>query len=171
MQQRLPERLDPVSLIRNRRQLAGRLSTARMARLTPRLEEQDVELEVELDFGTSEAGTRYIAGRIRGELRLRCERCLEPLRFPVDLDFRLALIESEALADRIPEEFEPLVYAGEPLSLSDLIEDELLLALPMFAVHADEAGCGARQAQSEPEQVAGQRDNPFAVLEKLKRDE
>jgi len=51
----------------------------------------------------------------------------------------------------------------------ELVEDELILALPMFAYHAD-GECEIKQPKAETEQVevTEKKDNPFAVLQQLK---
>ena len=170
MQRRLPERVDPVAMVRAGREFSGRVALARMPRLLERVRaEHAEEFDVELRFGTSEAGTDYVSGHIRGNLELTCERCLEAMFHEVDIGFQLALVESEALAERIPEEFEPLVYGEEQVALKDLVEDEILLSLPMFARHEAEKcpGPPLGQAGEQEAEEPGKRQ-PFAVLKDLK---
>jgi uncharacterized metal-binding protein YceD (DUF177 family) len=63
----------------------------------------------------------------------------------------------------MPPEVETLVAGGQPLSLATLVEDELLLALPMFAAHPENE-CPATAA------VRGHgKQNPFSVLASLKK--
>ncbi|HEB98262.1 MAG TPA: DNA-binding protein [Thiotrichales bacterium] len=170
MQQRLPERFDPVAMVRAGREFSGRLALAGMPRLLERVRtDRAGEFEVDLRFGTSDAGTDYVSGHIRGSLELTCERCLEAMSHEVDIGFQLALVESEALVERIPEEFEPLVYGDEQLALKELIEDEILLSLPMFARHEAEKCPGPPLGQGEEQEAEepGKRQ-PFAVLKDLK---
>ena len=83
----------------------------------------------------------------------------------MNLKFRLGIVSSEAEIDRLPDGYEPLLVAGEPISTSELIEDEVLLAVPAIPLHADGAGdCEMAYSNSG----AAQRENPFAVLKQLK---
>jgi uncharacterized protein len=66
-----------------------------------------------------------------------------------------------------------ILMADKPLSLSGLVEDELLLALPMVPMHApDQCTAKVRAAnvvRAAPERAERGRKNPFAVLDQLKK--
>lgn len=172
MQPRLPDWIDPVALIRQGRILEGTLPVARFARLAERLHDTGGELELELHFGRFDTGIKGITGRVRGELHLVCQRCLGPLRFPVDQEVRLGLVESEALVERLPEGFEPLLVTQDRLALAELIEDELLLALADFPKHAEQE-CHVQVPVADAEDPGPDEtkrdENPFAVLTDLKQ--
>lgn len=169
MQQRLPDWIDPVSLIRQGRILEGRIPLERFARLAEHLYDTSGEIAVELHFGRFETGVEGMVGHIEGELRLTCQRCLEALKMPVRLDVNLGLVESEALIDRLPEGFEPLLLTEDRLHLIDLVEDELLLAIPDFPKH-EEQDCHINLPSDADEAAdAESKDNPFAVLNELKK--
>jgi len=51
--------------------------------------------------------------------------------------FKFALINSEEEIELLPEEFEPYLVEGDEQSIIELIEDELLLCLPMVTIHDD----------------------------------
>jgi uncharacterized protein len=161
----LPERVEPLGLADVGRSFRGSLPVRCFERLAPLLQSNEGELAVTLDFRLDERRIRTVKGTIRGELSLVCQRCLNRLRFPVDLKFSLGVVSSEAEIDRLPDGYEPLLISGEPIPTRVLIEDEVLLAVPAIPLHEDGMGdcqTGYRNP-SLPE-----KENPFAVLKKLK---
>jgi uncharacterized protein len=91
---------------------------------------------------------------------------------PVSSSVRMALIVAEGDAARVPEHLEPVLAAGGRISVGELVEEELLLALPIVPLHAQASDCvvpeGAPAVKVEaPEQTT---QKPFAQLgELLKR--
>jgi uncharacterized protein len=77
--------------------------------------------------------------RLRGALQLRCQRCLEPMRFDVDSDSTLVLAATQAEIDADPADANApdRLLAAEEVRVRDLIEDELILALPYAARHEE----------------------------------
>lgn len=111
------------------------------------------------------------------EVRLVCQRCLGPMAHRLEVDRRLRFVHDEQEAERLDEESEDDVLAlpGGRLDLRALVEDELILALPLVPRHEacpepllrsrdNEAGA---QADLEPEE--GTERRPFAVLAQLRR--
>jgi uncharacterized protein len=171
MSDRLPERLDPIRLADQGAELAGQVAFSTMKRLAASLHSTEGAAQVQLTLGVDpQWRVRYLRGRIRAELDLVCQRCLNPMRLSVDLAVSLGLVESEAEGERLPEQYDPLIVERGLMELSEVIEDELILALPIVALHAGqctdrlptEAGLGAAGGGAE-------RPSPFAVLDKLKR--
>jgi uncharacterized protein len=107
-------------------------------------------------------------GRLDAELSFTCQRCLEAVSCPVHADVMLLLRrpgETARSADGADESDEALEVPG-PLSLAALVEDELILALPMFARHAPGT---CRTAAVAEDDAGGGRPHPFAGLRQLKR--
>lgn len=98
---------------------------------------------------------------IQADLPLVCQRCFAPMPQPLDATFEYAVCNEppEALLeDDEVDWLEP--EAG--ISLESLVEDELLMALPISVIHESE--CATLQTS------AGEKVNPFAVLKNLKLD-
>lgn len=118
------------------------------------------------EFTLDNAGICRIDGHITATLQLSCQRCLEALNFSVDTYVRLGMVRSLEEADRLPEEYEPLIVRERKHSLLALLEDELLLALPHTPMHkADE--CHNKQLPTsghEQCEQAEQASTPFAAL-------
>jgi uncharacterized protein len=173
MLNRLPVRIDPLRLAETGQLLSGTLALADMKRLAASLASSEGEVEVELEFGKDVSGVPYMKGHLKTELRLVCQRCLEPLEYPVNSDFLLGIVSSEAECELLPADYEPLELREEAMSLSDIIEDELLLSLPIVAMHP-QSECHPRGGSDADEQngatnETGEKLNPFAVLADLKK--
>lgn len=167
----LPDLIDPMHLAESGRVLHGRMALSKLTRLAGSLHDVNGELVLALG-GARQGKVRTLQGRIETTLKLVCQRCLEPMDQVLDVSFTLALVNSEAQAEQLPGDIEPLLVTGTTLTLAELIEDELILALPLVALHATDSPCAARAmcaqatgAASEPEP---RRKNPFAVLAQLK---
>lgn len=99
------------------------------------------------------------------EVPLVCQRCLEPVVEPLRVERQFQFVRDEAEAERLDAEVEHEVLAiSRELDLPGLIEDELLLALPLVPRHAD-CQVLAEQPAAGPERVSG----AFAALGALRR--
>jgi len=163
----LPDRLDLIATAEAGRDLRGRIAVARLERVAPALASDQGELQVELSFGKDPQGTCFLAGTIRGEIVLGCQRCMENMTLPLDLEFRLGLLRDECATGALSDCYEPLVVTAEPADIADIVADEVLLALPIVPLHRDSDSCHAELNAYRPPQKK-QRGNPFAVLAGLK---
>lgn len=133
---------------------SGVLNPARL----PRLKElgcRSAELRYTLRGGTSAQGKPMLLVEAAGTLELACQRCLEALRLPVDVCTELELATSQAAIDSADDDVDR-VLATRSMPVADLVEDEVILALPMVPMHAR---CNA--AARAPR---GARPSPFAGL-------
>ena len=160
----LPERIEPAGLADVGRSFRGEVPVAELVRLLPSLSCSDNALQVQLVFHLDERRVRTLEGSIEGHVDLVCQRCLGALRLPLDLKFRLGIAADEAQVERLPDGYEPLLVTGEPMRTYDVIEDEVLLALPAIPLHEGVDRCETGYEN----QPAAEKRNPFAVLEKLK---
>ena len=108
-----------------------------------------------------EVSLPMLALTVQSELPLICQRCFAPMPQAVDLRFEFALCDEppEALLE---DEQVDWLDAGDESSVESLVEDELLMALPIAVMH--------EEACTELQQSAGEKPNPFAVLKQLKLD-
>lgn len=164
----LPERLDLLATAEAGRLLQGRMPLARLERVLPALVSSDGELQVVFELGKDPAGIRFLAGTIRGEVTLQCQRCLEPVVQTLDLKFRLGLVQDEAAVAGLPERYEALLVTGEPASVADIVSDEVLLALPLVPLHQQDARCEGIMKDYQPS-ADETRESPFALLAELKQ--
>ena len=100
-------------------------------------------------------------------LGLVCQRCLQPVDTAVHAQRSFQFVADEALAAEIDADSEEDVLAlSRTLNLVELIEDELLLALPLVPRHAT---CPQPLKPPDDAEPFEERANPFAVLGELKR--
>ena len=101
---------------------------------------------------------------IEGFVFLICQNSLEAFRHEISISDRLVLVEDESRLPSVEEEdeTEDYVVAEEPLDIRDLVEDAVLLALPMVPRKPGLEGTVKR------EEAAG-RESPFAALANLKK--
>ena len=103
----------------------------------------------------------------RARLGLVCQRCLQSVDTAVDAQRSFQFVADEALAAEIDADSEEDVLAlSRTLSLIELIEDELLLALPLVPRHTT---CPQPLKPPDNTEPFEERANPFAVLGELKR--
>ena len=108
---------------------------------------------------------------VQASIPLVCQRCLGVVRYEVNERSRVLLVGTEPEADRVPAGMDTVLAPDRRVSVQDLVEEELLLAVPAVPLHASPAECAAPPAQAQPaEEPTVQR--PFERLgELLKRDQ
>ena len=82
-----------------------------------------------------------IAGRVTAKLRLVCQRCLGPVDASVDDEFHVVLVPSEDEMDQLPEQQDAMIADATRLELAWLLEEQLLLAMPLVSLHAKLTEC------------------------------
>lgn len=167
MSQQLPEQIDPFRLARQRRVMTGELDVRRMERLKPLISgADDAVVHVALEFGIDDMRVQFIRGHVKATFDMTCQRCLQPMSQPVDTQFALGLVTNQREADLLPTHYDPLLVEQDHVPLLDIVEDELLLALPIVASHA--TGECAAAAPEQVETASVKKTSPFAVLEQIK---
>jgi uncharacterized protein len=109
---------------------------------------------------------------VNGTARLVCQRCLETLEVGIEAATEVGLIATEADANRVPEELEPVLAPEGRISVGELVEEELLLTLPIVPLHAEVEACAvAPEAPLVTDEQAEETQRPFERLGELfKRD-
>jgi uncharacterized protein len=104
-----------------------------------------------------------------------CQRCMQPMRWPVNVKSRIALVSDYDAANRVPEGLEVFLVEADSVSIRDLVDEEVLLALPHVARHAEDTECAGREMQlpgheADADEEPADVQKPFAQLgELLKR--
>ena len=128
-------------------------------------DEDPGRVRVRFEFRRNEFDIPMISGRLETSLELECQRCLRSLRMPLGQDFRL-MIDADDEMQRVSG-IDSLPSEEGSIDLFDLVEDEILLAIPIVAMHED-SGCNEYWPDPSTDSGAAERDNPFAVLAQLK---
>ena len=179
----LPEHIHPLRLAHHGESLVGSVVPEQMPRLAKMLHEKAGGVEFELRFGHDDGGQACVLGRIDAKLIVLCQRCLEPMDIDVEREVRLALVRGDAEAAALDGTYDPLLVGDQPVLLSDLLENELILAMPNFSRHpraecevppgadaVDHPDKSGEGHEGQNVDTAGEfgEDNPFSVLESLK---
>lgn len=169
----LPQKVDPFRFADNGISLNGSLLIKDMPRLCSSLFSDEGEVSVDMTFEIDEQNIKYIKGHLATHLTLQCQRCLEPFKYEIISDFLLGIVHTEEEAERLPERFDPLVVVDGALMLSDMIEEELIVSLPIVPMH-DPKHCQAHLPFESDSKASAEveKENPFKVIELLrsKRD-
>lgn len=114
----------------------------------------------------------WLAVSAQTAVPLTCQRCLEPFATPVAFErhFRFVATEQQAQAEDETAE-EDLLVLSRDFNLLDLVEDELLLALPLVPMHAHcPQDLKLQVADADFDAAAPEKTNPFAALAQLKNN-
>lgn len=168
--------LDLPALCRHGQTLHGQLPLAAMERLATSLfaapADQDTVVWSAQGSLLPVAGSEaqmWLALQARTRVQLQCQRCLQPMAQELALDRSLRFVRDEDEAARLDEESEDDVLALPPrLDLAALLEDELILALPLVPRHEE---CKPPLPLADQAATAAEDDapHPFAALAALRR--
>lgn len=162
------ETLNFVRQVELNRTIEGIYPISKLVRLNEMLLGNDGNITVKIEFGRS-AGFASLEGRVSAILLVECQRCLKPVATEVSGQFKFGLVNSEEEFELLPEEFDPYLLEGEEQSAIELIEDELLLCLPMVTVH-DNACSDFMSEHEKIIEAEKKAAHPFAALGALKND-
>jgi uncharacterized protein len=126
------------------------------------------KVTVDFEFTRSEFDSPLLVGHLQTALTLECQRCLQPMELPLSLDFSLLVDASE---DMVRQGGRDTLYSDEGyIDIAEVVEDEIILALPLVAMH-DDTDCNSNWQVAAAAAEPAERENPFAVLQQLKTTE
>lgn len=158
--------IDSVAFARESGELRAMGDVAALVRLHDALFDQSGTIAYELTGHVDREGKPFLRLVLGGELVLRCQRCLGPVHFRLDAVRNFVLVApGQELSDPADEaEDTEQLHADPKFDVIALVEDEVILGLPMVAGH-EEGTC----APPSPKSRAGKQDSPFDALAALKR--
>jgi uncharacterized protein len=138
--------------------LNGEIELKRLTRLNDILHADSGSVRASLSFRQRGGGWLIVQIECDATLQLICQRCLEPLAHPVKACVEVGLLEDEAVEKLLPEGCEPFVLEAGRLLPAQLIEDELIVSLPLVPRHARSDQCGglARTLESHNIEASGE---------------
>ena len=171
----LPHTVEVRTLAARSRTVEGVVDCARMPRLSAAIVAADGPARVNARFSRDEEGRFVVSLDVEIPVQVACQRCLQPLPLTLVSSSQLAALWNDEQAAHLPVRYDPLV-TGEETDLWQVVEDDLLLALPPFSYH-DNIACAEGTAVEPPavqslteEDTPKTRENPFSVLAALKDD-
>lgn len=156
--------------------LEGSCSLERLPRFADCLASRDGEVGGKLRFGLTRTGRRMITGSVSATVEVVCQRCLEPLSLELADTIQLALVESESQIDSLEAGWDPWMIDGPKISIASLLEEQLMLCMPLVSYHRNEECVKALEYQQREEPLddsSGDRtaQSPFEVLKVLKKND
>lgn len=167
MSRHLPDLIDPLAWVDKGYCWRGKVPLARLPRLVGMINNPGSEAEVDLTFAR-QGQVAAITGKVCASLEVVCQRCLEPLRIEVGTMVNLGVVASIDEGNLLPEPYEPLLLEQAQIPFGNIVEDELILAIPPIPRHAHCEPVGLKSGVKAAE--APKRPTPFAELAKLMTD-
>ena len=163
----IPEHIDPFRFAEQDLRLDGVVKIIDMHRLSASLSADNNPVAVSLEFGRDEQGVAFLKGHLHTNLKLQCQRCMEPFTYEIMSDFLLGIVSTLEEVDTLPEGYEPALAKNGQLALRELVEDELILNLPIIPRHEPDM-CVAKFPLTDSGWEQGEGASPFHVLKSLK---
>lgn len=165
----LPLEVDMFKAALAHRVIEGNLALSTMPRLTPLIADNQGAVSAKLSFGKDIEGLYYIEGKLTCQLTVICQRCMQPMQISIKHSFMLSPAWTDQQAKILPEHYEPMMLqeSDDRIMISDIIEDELILQLPLLPKH-DVGECYANLETLGDNYTEEAKPNPFAVLARLK---
>jgi uncharacterized protein len=165
-----PDRVDVELLAAEAAGIERRYRLTELPRLSDLLAAEGGEAIARFKFAQVADGVIGCELALEAVVTLECQRCLEPFQQALSSTSKLAFVSSEGDASLVPEDYEAVPLDGDRIDLRALTEDELLLSLPIVAMHgggtrcADTAGRAGTDTHEEPQ---AETHRPFAQLQDL----
>jgi uncharacterized protein len=143
----------------------GKIGLGNLGRLTEFLLSDRSVIDVEFSFSQSDYDLPMVEGKLQARLTMECQRCLKAMVLPLKAKFQLLVSPPDT---EVAETGLDTVFSENgSVDIFAVVEDELILGLPLVTMHEDIACNEFWQAQEEdPEPTT--KENAFSVLAKLK---
>lgn len=132
----LPREIDPRKLARNAVELSGQVDPKELVRLDDLLLKSTCPVKIELSFFIDEQNRFCINGKIFMDALLKCQRCLEASEHNLISEPNLGIVHSETEASQLPKHLDPWIVKEHTADLYSLIEEELILSMPIVPKHS-----------------------------------
>ena len=153
--------IDGLEFARSASRLQGVWPVAGFERLRDALRTDEGTISYELQGVPEVLGRPALRLKVDGALQLVCQRCLGAMEYPLHIEVALLLAATQAEMDAEPLDAEgpESIVAGREMPVRALVEDEVLLAIPIAPRHP--ACAGGKKDAASPKQM------PFAGLRGL----
>lgn len=168
----LPRHIDPRKFAQQGIEIEGTVALPELERVVDLLYSDRGSVEATLRFDIGEQRILFVAGTIKANVENVCQRCLEGVAVNVACELNLAIQWEDSDITRLPSRFDPWIVGEGQTDIYQIIEDEVLLSLPIVSYHDEE--CVPNTLFSSGEEEASKviaeapNTNPFNVLADLK---
>ncbi|MEO8224607.1 MAG: YceD family protein [Gammaproteobacteria bacterium] len=140
----------------------GVSTLTRLAALSPVAAVEAASLNAGLTFRPGSEGHPQLRLTVAGSVPLVCQRCLDLLVLPVQVDVLLTMVRNDQEAAGLADPFDTVLLADGGLVPELVVEDEVLAALPLAPRHAESDACGREERAN-----SGEMHRPLAGLADL----
>jgi len=180
---KLPVRFNPDRLLADDQAYFAEPAVAHFKRFAQGLADDEGQVDLRLRFVRDGDGHVVAQGQFEVACQLQCQRCMTPYNETFGGRFSLTFVSDEAAAEALPEALDPVILDEHGhIHVVDMIEDELILAMPVVPRHEDIAECLAagyapvnETDDLDAPEVSGasgrERENPFAALKHLTKND
>jgi uncharacterized protein len=169
---KIPVKINPAKSAQHELSYEGYVEQTEFTRLGKALKELVGQIEVTFHCKVDHQGLVVVSGHVKTKALVVCQRCNDDLGLDLDLSFAYTPIKQGAESEDLPDHYEPveLDEDGE-IDIHTLIEDELILNIPIVPMH-DESSCHYQEeAKSFGEiDLTDEKPNPFDILKQLKKN-
>jgi len=163
MSRDFPDWIDPHKAAAAGREFSGTVPLAWLPRLEGMIADPgSSEIAFKVVFGQDQQRQVRADVSVSGRVPLHCQRTLEVFWHEIDSHSTVGIVPDDRAADRLPEDYEPLLCPDNKVELVRLIGEEVLLSLPLvpIAPASNRIGSGERQADTH---------RPFAGLAEMRK--
>jgi uncharacterized protein len=160
--------INPFKLAENSASTERRLAVSQLPRLMEFLASGEGEIYVRVSGLVDEDHRKLLSCTLKGTVMMECQTSFKTVPVQLEREVTFYPVLSEEMIAAAPEEYEAFLFDTDELDLVTLIEDELILSLPI-AVSSEDSPV---RMTFSPEIVEQEeiKPNPFAVLQSLKKD-
>ena len=166
----LPQWVDPIKMAVQGVSFEGVVASDQLTELAKAIVSTEGPVIAELQFYCDGSGHRVVSGKITAQVWLACQRCLQNMGQRIEISVSWGIATDEQRMNALPKRYAPWLVEEEGGNLHGIIEEELLLALPIVAIH-DAEECGGTVDYSTDvgtDKPSAKKPSPFDILHELK---
>lgn len=163
--------IPPLDFVRNTGIHCDKIPVFEFARLRDLLFDDDDVLAYQIRGYSDKNNRPNLHLEVKGEIHIKCQRCLDKLTHIVDLQAFFRLVKNEAELNQADnDDTIDAILATSDLDVFDLIEEEIILSLPISSCHPNDE-CKIHLPESIESNIDDQSHSahPFATLAKFKK--
>ncbi|MCY4130882.1 MAG: DUF177 domain-containing protein [Gammaproteobacteria bacterium] len=158
---------------RNSRRWRGELPIASFDRLVREISTDTEFVDVELAFSHDENKYIRMQGQATVTAEVACHRCSESVATTIRADIDARIVQSDEIAQNLAQEADVIVVTDNPVSVTDLVEDDLIMSIPWRVCERQEDCPNLSEGKGEDTRDGNVDDatqKPFANLRQLLKD-
>lgn len=166
---KLPLTVDPLHAAQKRLDYDGVYTSDQVVRLASAVMHVNSDVACNLSFAIDDQHLVVLSGSAQTQVTLVCQRCGQPFAYAPQVYFCFSPVSDAQQAEQLPAAYDPIdIDEFGEIDLLALVEDEMIISLPVVPVH-DPEHCEVSVEQMTFGELPEQPATPFALLASLKR--